>query len=77
MTKKNISKLINSCYRKLGLKDTVIFADQLMYLGFRQATRSGVSVGMEDMLFHHKNKQLLKKQKLKFVKSNNSSNKVS
>ncbi|WP_151748799.1 DNA-directed RNA polymerase subunit beta' [Acinetobacter lactucae] len=50
MTKKNISKLINSCYRKLGLKDTVIFADQLMYLGFRQATRSGVSVGMEDML---------------------------
>ncbi len=50
MTKKNISKLINSCYRKLGLKDTVIFADQLMYLGFRQATRSGVSVGMEDMV---------------------------
>jgi len=50
MNKKNISKLINSCYRKLGLKDTVIFADQLMYLGFRQATRSGVSVGMEDML---------------------------
>jgi len=48
MTKKNISKLINSCYRKLGLKDTVIFADQLMYLGFRQATRSGVSVGMEE-----------------------------
>lgn len=42
--------MINSCYRKLGLKDTVIFADQLMYLGFRQATRSGVSVGMEDML---------------------------
>ena len=33
MTKKNISKLINSCYRKLGLKDTVIFADQLMYFG--------------------------------------------
>jgi DNA-directed RNA polymerase subunit beta' len=77
MTKKNISKLINSCYRKLGLKDTVIFADQLMYLGFRQATRSGVSVGMEDMLIPPRNKQLLKKQKLKFVKSNNSSNKVS
>ncbi len=50
MTKKNISKLINSCYRKLGLKDTVIFADQLMYLGFRKTTRSGVSVGMEDMV---------------------------
>jgi DNA-directed RNA polymerase subunit beta' len=50
MTKKNISKLLNSCYRKQGLKATVLFADQLMYLGFRQATLSGVSVGMEDML---------------------------
>ena len=50
MTKKNISKLINSCYRTLGLKATVLFADQLMYLGFAQATHSGVSVGMEDML---------------------------
>ena len=50
MTKKNVSKLLNSCYRTLGLKDTVIFADQLMYLGFQQATYSGVSVGMEDMV---------------------------
>ncbi|MGH8494316.1 MAG: DNA-directed RNA polymerase subunit beta' [Moraxellaceae bacterium] len=50
MTKKNISKLLNTCYRTLGLKDTVIFADQLMYLGFQQATYSGVSVGMEDMV---------------------------
>jgi len=50
MTKKNISKLINTSYRTLGLKETVIFADQLMYLGFRQATYSGVSVGMEDMV---------------------------
>jgi DNA-directed RNA polymerase subunit beta' len=50
MTKKNISRLLNSCYRVLGLKDTVIFADQLMYLGFAQATYSGVSVGMEDMV---------------------------
>ncbi len=50
MTKKAISRLINSCYRALGLKATVLFADQLMYLGFAQATLSGVSVGMEDML---------------------------
>ena len=50
MTKKNISNLINTCYRQMGLKDTVIFADQLMYLGFAQATYSGVSVGMEDMV---------------------------
>jgi len=50
MTKKNISRLLNTCYRTLGIKDTVIFADQLMYLGFQQATYSGVSVGMEDMV---------------------------
>jgi DNA-directed RNA polymerase subunit beta' len=50
MTKKNIARLINSCYRKMGVKDSVMFADQLMYLGFAQATLSGVSIGMEDML---------------------------
>ncbi|WP_227431331.1 DNA-directed RNA polymerase subunit beta' [Psychrobacter sp. I-STPA6b] len=50
MTKKNISGLLNSCYRKLGVKDSVMFADQLMYLGFAQATLSGVSIGMEDMV---------------------------
>jgi DNA-directed RNA polymerase subunit beta' len=61
MTKKNLSKLINSCYRKLGLKDTVIFADQLMYLGFRQATRSGVSVGMEDMVIPPTKDQIIDK----------------
>jgi DNA-directed RNA polymerase subunit beta' len=37
------------CYRELGLKDTVVFADQIMYLGFRMATRAGVSIGLEDM----------------------------
>ncbi len=47
--KKQISRLINTCYRVLGLKDTVVFADQIMYLGFRMATRAGVSIGLEDM----------------------------
>ena len=47
--KKAISRLINTCYRVLGLKDTVVFADQIMYLGFRMATRAGVSIGLEDM----------------------------
>ncbi len=50
MTKKSISKLINVCYRRLGLKATVIFADRLTYLGFYQATKSGSSVGIEDMV---------------------------
>ena len=49
MTKKNISHVINYSYRHLGIKDTVVLADQLMYLGFKYATRSGVSFGIEDM----------------------------
>ncbi|NLB57653.1 MAG: DNA-directed RNA polymerase subunit beta', partial [Gammaproteobacteria bacterium] len=49
LTKKNISRLINSCYRRLGLKDTVVFADKLMYTGFGFATRAGVSIGIDDM----------------------------
>ena len=39
---------MNEAYRRCGLKDTVIFADQLMYMGFRQATMSGVSIGVND-----------------------------
>ena len=50
MTKKAISGVINACYRTLGLKETVIFADQLMYTGFHYATRSGVSIGVDDMV---------------------------
>jgi len=49
LTKKTISQLINACYRRVGLKDTVVFADRLMYTGFSQATRAGVSIGVEDM----------------------------
>jgi DNA-directed RNA polymerase subunit beta' len=47
--KKAISRLINTCYRRLGLKETVVFADQIMYMGFRMATRAGVSIGLDDM----------------------------
>ncbi len=47
--KKAISRLINSCYRVLGLKETVVFADQIMYMGFRMATRAGASIGLADM----------------------------
>ncbi|GAA5100928.1 DNA-directed RNA polymerase subunit beta' [Wohlfahrtiimonas larvae] len=50
LTKKVISGLINQAYRRLGLKDTVIFADRLMYTGFYYAMRSGSSVGYEDMV---------------------------
>ncbi|MFY8274413.1 DNA-directed RNA polymerase subunit beta' [Pseudoalteromonas sp. SSDWG2] len=47
--KKQISGMLNECYRLLGLKDTVIFADQVMYTGFHYAMKSGVSIGINDM----------------------------
>ncbi|HBK45396.1 MAG TPA: DNA-directed RNA polymerase subunit beta' [Xanthomonadaceae bacterium] len=59
MTKKNISRLINSSYRMLGLKDTVVFADKLMYTGYAYATRAGVSIGIDDMLIPDEKKGIL------------------
>jgi len=59
LTKKNISRLINTSYRMLGLKHTVVFADQLMYTGFAYATRSGVSIGIDDMTIPDEKKGIL------------------
>jgi DNA-directed RNA polymerase subunit beta' len=50
MSKKAISNVINACYRRLGLKKTVVFADRLMYTGFRFATQAGISIGVNDMV---------------------------
>ena len=59
MNKKAISSLINACYRRVGLKETVVFADQLMYTGFSYATRAGVSIGVEDMVVPSEKKAIL------------------
>ncbi len=50
LKKKEISKLINAAFRKCGLKQTVIFADKLMYTGFSMAAKGGISICMQDML---------------------------
>lgn len=50
MNKKTISNLIDASYRQVGLKATVIFADHLMYTGFHYATRSGLSIGVNDLV---------------------------
>ena len=50
LNKKSVSKLIDISYRKAGLKKTVIFADQLMYLGFDFSTKSGSSIGVNDFV---------------------------
>ncbi|MDP0589347.1 MAG: DNA-directed RNA polymerase subunit beta' [Candidatus Endonucleobacter bathymodioli] len=50
MKKKAVSKILNTCYRNVGLKETVVFADQLMYMGFHYATISGTSIGVNDFV---------------------------
>ncbi|HMU65227.1 MAG TPA: DNA-directed RNA polymerase subunit beta', partial [Nitrosomonas sp.] len=49
LKKKEISKLINACFRLCGLRKTVIFADKLMNLGFTYATRGGISICSDDL----------------------------
>ncbi|MGI9343913.1 MAG: DNA-directed RNA polymerase subunit beta', partial [Gammaproteobacteria bacterium] len=59
MTKKAISSCINACYRQVGLKKTVVFADRLMYMGFGYATRAGVSIGVNDMVVPEEKTEIL------------------
>ncbi|MBI1732359.1 MAG: DNA-directed RNA polymerase subunit beta' [Gammaproteobacteria bacterium] len=61
INKKALSKLINTCYRRLGLKATVIFADQLMYTGFHYSTRAGVSFGIDDMVVPDQKNDIISK----------------
>ena len=61
MNKRAISNLVNVSYRRLGLKDCVIFADRLMYMGFKQATRAGVSIGVDDMVIPDEKAPILEK----------------
>ncbi len=59
LKKKEIGRLINASFRRCGLKDTVVFADQLMYTGFAYSTRGGVSICVDDMLVPAKKVELL------------------
>src|SRR5690606_22197168 len=50
LKKKEISKLINASFRRVGIRETVIFADKLMYTGYTYATKAGISISVNDML---------------------------
>ncbi len=50
LTKKEISNVIDAVYRHCGQKETVIFADRLMQLGYSYATRAGISFGKDDLI---------------------------
>jgi DNA-directed RNA polymerase subunit beta' len=59
MAKKAISRIINQCYRMVGLKATVIFADKLMYTGYEYSTRSGASIGVNDFVIPQEKARLI------------------
>ena len=60
LTKKEISNAIDIVYRHCGQKKTVIFADKLMELGFREACKAGISFGKDDLLIPGSKTDLLK-----------------
>ncbi|WP_326525175.1 DNA-directed RNA polymerase subunit beta' [Sphingomonas sp.] len=50
LTKKDVTDVIDEVYRHTGQKETVLFADAIMALGFRHAFRAGISFGKDDMI---------------------------
>jgi DNA-directed RNA polymerase subunit beta' len=59
LKKKEISRLINTAFRRCGLRETVIFADKLMNSGFTFATRAGISFGVHDMRIPTQKQELI------------------
>jgi DNA-directed RNA polymerase subunit beta' len=53
MTKREISSMIDTVYRHCGQKETVIFCDRVMALGFHHAFKAGISFGKDDMVVPH------------------------
>ncbi|MCK4870469.1 MAG: DNA-directed RNA polymerase subunit beta' [Gammaproteobacteria bacterium] len=59
LKKKAVSNLLDICYRTLGTKSTVIFADQLMYTGFRHATTAAVSICLDDLTIPESKEEII------------------
>ena len=59
LTKKEISNVIDQVYRHCGQKETVIFCDHLMSLGFQQACKAGISFGKDDLIIPEEKRRLV------------------
>jgi DNA-directed RNA polymerase subunit beta' len=59
MTKREISSMIDTVYRHCGQKETVIFCDRVMALGFYHAFKAGISFGKDDMVVPHSKKKIV------------------
>jgi DNA-directed RNA polymerase subunit beta' len=60
MNKKALNSLVRYCYRILGGKATVVLSDRLKDIGFRYATRAGISICLDDMVIPHKKWDIIK-----------------
>jgi DNA-directed RNA polymerase subunit beta' len=67
MVKKAISRVINQCYRRVGLKATVIFADKLMYTGYDFSTKSGASIGVNDFVIPKEKTEIIDKAEAEVI----------
>ncbi|MBO6526379.1 DNA-directed RNA polymerase subunit beta' [Erythrobacter sp.] len=63
LTKKDIADVIDEVYRHTGQKDTVLFADAIMSLGFRHAFKAGISFGKDDMIIPEEKVELVETTK--------------
>jgi len=59
LTKKEVSNVIDQVYRHCGQKETVIFCDRLMSLGFQQACKAGISFGKDDLIIPEAKRELV------------------
>ncbi len=59
LNKRLISEIVNECYRHVGLKETVVLADQLMYIGFDYAAKAGISICVDDIEIPEDKKEIL------------------
>src|SRR4029079_14188617 len=59
MTKREISSMIDTVYRHCGQKETVIFCDRVMALGFHHAFKAGISFGKDDMVVPHSKRAIV------------------
>jgi len=60
LKKKGVGQLVNYCYLRFGLEVTVKMLDEIKSLGFKYATRSGLSIGIDDMVIPDNKKTLVK-----------------
>ncbi|NCT41822.1 MAG: DNA-directed RNA polymerase subunit beta' [Alphaproteobacteria bacterium] len=71
LTKKEISNVIDEVYRHCGQKETVIFADRIMKLGFRNACIAGISIGKDDLIIPAEKQTLVAEAKAKVAEFEN------